>query len=75
MSTVIDPVQLGQEIRRVRRENQLRLMDLALASGVGVRFLSELERGRGSSRLELTFRVLRALGMTLTVEGPGGPAA
>jgi len=42
---------------------------LALAAGVGVRFIVELEAGKPTVRLETLLKVLHALGGTLAVEG------
>ncbi|HEV7493202.1 helix-turn-helix domain-containing protein [Baekduia sp.] len=64
--------QLGQALRRARKARGLRLEDLALAAGVGVRFLSELERGKPTVRLAETLRVAAALGVRLTLDDPRG---
>lgn len=42
---------------------------LALAAGVGVRFVLELEAGKPTVRLDSVLKVLHALGGTLAVEG------
>jgi hypothetical protein len=42
---------------------------LALAAGVGVRFIVELEAGKPTVRLESLLKVLHALGGSLAVEG------
>jgi transcriptional regulator with XRE-family HTH domain len=72
VSRIDTPEDLGREIRRARRGRGLRLEDLALGAGVGVRFLSELERGKPTVRLAETLRVLAALGLTVHVEDPRG---
>ncbi len=69
---VTTPEQLGQALRRARKARGLRLEDLALAAGVGVRFLSELERGKPTVRLAETLRVAAALGVRLSLEDPRG---
>jgi y4mF family transcriptional regulator len=66
------PAQLGQALRNARKARGLRLEDLALAAGVGVRFLSELERGKPTVRLAETLRVAAALGLRLSLEDPRG---
>jgi transcriptional regulator with XRE-family HTH domain len=48
----------------------LRLEDLALAAGVGRRFVGELERGKPTVRLAETLRVAEALGVSITVSDP-----
>lgn len=69
---VTTPDQLGQALRAARKARGLRLEDLALAAGVGVRFLSELERGKPTVRLAETLRVTAALGVRLRIEDPRG---
>jgi HTH-type transcriptional regulator/antitoxin HipB len=70
-SNIATPNDLGTAVRAARKARDLRLEDVALAAGVGVRFLSELERGKPSVRLEETLRVIAALGVHLTLEDPG----
>lgn len=53
-----------------RKALGLRLEDVALTAGVGIRFLSELERGKQTARLSQTFLVLDALGITLSLTAP-----
>ena len=43
---------------------------LALAAGVGVRFIVDLEAGKPTLRLENVLRVLHALGGRLSIDGP-----
>jgi y4mF family transcriptional regulator len=69
---VSTPEKLGQELRAARKARGLRLEDLALAAGVGVRFLSELERGKPTARLAETLRVVAALGVRISLEDPRG---
>lgn len=68
MLTVDTPADLGAAIRQARKAQGLRLDEVALAAGVGIRFLSELERGKPTVRLEETLRVLAAVGLRLRVE-------
>ncbi len=64
------PDELGASLRQVRKARGLRLEDLALAAGVGVRFISELERGKPTARLAETLRVAAALGVRISLEDP-----
>ena len=59
---ISSPSDLGAALREARNARGLRLEDLALAAGVGLRFLSELERGKPTVRLAETLRVAAALG-------------
>ena len=65
ISTAAD---LGIALRTTRRARGLRLEDVALSAGVGMRFLSELERGKPTARLAETLRVAAALGITVMLE-------
>ncbi len=70
MITKIDtPISLGLAARTARKRLGLTQPQLALASGVGVRFIVELEAGKPTLRLENVLRVLHALGGNLCVEG------
>lgn len=70
MTTPINtPATLGQVVRSARKQHGLTQPQLALASGVGVRFIVELEAGKPTLRLATMLRVLNALGGTLAVEG------
>jgi len=70
MTAIIDsPGALGQAARTARKQLGLTQPQLALAAGVGVRFIVELEAGKPTLRLENILRVLHALGGTLTVDG------
>lgn len=70
--TVTTPAELGAALRAARKARGLRLEDVALAAGVGLRFISELERGKPSVRLQETLRVMAALGLVLEVQDPRG---
>lgn len=64
--------ELGAVLRAARKARGLRLEDVALGAGVGVRFLSELERGKETARLGEMLRVIDTLGLELSVEDPDG---
>jgi y4mF family transcriptional regulator len=53
---------LGAALRVARKALGLTQADLALAAGVGLRFVVELEAGKPTVRLELVLRVIDALG-------------
>ena len=69
---ITSPADLGTAVRAARKARGLRLEDVALAAGVGLRFISELERGKPSVRLQETLRVMAALGLILEVRDPRG---
>lgn len=68
MPTLIEtPEHLGDVVRHTRKALSLTQPQLALAAGVGVRFIVDLEAGKPTVRLENILRVLQALGATLNV--------
>lgn len=70
------PEALGHAVRTARKQLGLTQPQLALAAGVGVRFVVELEAGKPTLRLENILRVLNALGGTLAVDGlPTSPSS
>lgn len=62
-----DRTKLGDFIRERRRANKLSQRELAELAGVGVRFITELERGKATVRLDVVQRVLATFGKTLGV--------
>ena len=68
------PEALGQALRSARKSLALTQPQRALAAGVGVRFVVDLEAGKPTLRLEHILRVLHALGGTLGVAGLPRPA-
>jgi y4mF family transcriptional regulator len=55
-------------LRLTRKALRLTQGDLALAAGVGLRFVVELEAGKPTVQLELVLRVIDALGGTLHLD-------
>ena len=60
---------LGQSLRAARKQLGLTQAQLALAAGVGLRFIVELEAGKPTLRLEHVLRVMNALGGELSLSG------
>lgn len=58
---------LGKTIRSQRKSGGLTLAETAGLTNVGVRFLSELENGKPTVRLDKVLRVLNALGLQLNL--------
>ena len=56
---------LGKAVRKQRKSDGLTLADVAGLTNVGIRFLSELENGKPTVRLDKLLRVIRALGLQL----------
>lgn len=58
---------IATEVRRARRKQELRQDELALAAGVSVRSIHQIEAGKPTMRLDVLERVLNALGLTIEV--------
>jgi HTH-type transcriptional regulator/antitoxin HipB len=71
-SIITDPRSFGAALRAARTSRGLRLEDIALGAGVGIRFVSELERGKPTARIGEALRVAAALGVIVAVEDPDG---
>lgn len=68
---VADAAALGRLIRARRKASGVTLGQAAGLAGVGIRFLSELERGKATASLGKTLRVLERFGLELYVEPRG----
>ena len=69
MTSIRSPQQLGRALRAARKQLGLTQPQLALAAGVGVRFVVELEAGKPTVRLENVLRVIDALGGEVQLSG------
>lgn len=62
---IADAGTLGLAIRARRKRDGLTLAEVAGLTNVGIRFLSELENGKPTVRLDKLLRVVAALGLQL----------
>ena len=69
MLTIHTSQDLGAALRAARKQLALTQPQLAMAAGVGVRFIVDLEAGKPTLRLENVLRVIAALGGELQLEG------
>jgi hypothetical protein len=69
MTQIKAPQQLGDALRAARKQLRLTQPQLALAAGVGVRFIVDLEAGKPTLRLETILRVIDALGGEIQLTG------
>jgi y4mF family transcriptional regulator len=60
---------IAEAVRTARRTHGLTQTDLAGLSGTGLRFISDLERGKPNVSLSKVIAVLEALGLRLEVHG------
>jgi y4mF family transcriptional regulator len=75
MISIRSPQQLGDALRVARKQIGLTQPQLALAAGVGVRFIVDLEAGKPTLRLENVLRVIDALGGDILLSGLPSVAA
>jgi y4mF family transcriptional regulator len=68
----MDSSKLGQVVRRERKAQKLRQAELAAASGVGIRFIVDLEAGKPTLQLEKVLHVLATLGCNVIIIPPEG---
>jgi HTH-type transcriptional regulator / antitoxin HipB len=69
MLSVQTPYDLGLLLRTARQQLGLTQAKLALAAGVGVRFVVDLEAGKPTVRLASVMQVVAALGGQLHIQG------
>ena len=62
--------EFGLLIRKIRKKSKLTQKELAAASGVGIRFIRELELGKPSCQIEKAFLIARMLGIKLEAHLP-----
>ncbi|NDB24566.1 MAG: transcriptional regulator [Gammaproteobacteria bacterium] len=67
--TIRSPEELASLLRGARKSLGLTQPQLALAAGVGVRFIVDLEAGKPTVRLEHVLRVIDALGGVIELTG------
>jgi y4mF family transcriptional regulator len=71
MVKIENPFDIGKLVRQRRKEAGLTLQEAAGMAGVGIRFLSELERGKPTLQLGLVLKVLQLFGLELHVRARG----
>ncbi|PSH61092.1 helix-turn-helix domain-containing protein [Phyllobacterium sophorae] len=67
MQTIIDSKSFGLLIRAERKAQKLTQEQLAALTGVGVRFVRELEAGKDSCQIGRALQVAATLGLRITV--------
>ena len=65
--------ELGTALRRSRKALGLTQAELALAAGVGLRFVGEVEAGKPSVQLGRVMQLIEALGGSLVLRSPPVP--
>ena len=62
-------VKLGEMIKKARKEQGLTQEQLAATTGVGVRFIRELEQGKESCHIGKALTVVAMLGIDIQANG------
>jgi len=63
---------IGETVRARRKLLGMNQSELAMVSGTGVRFISDLENGKESCELGKTLKVLKNLGIRFVINTQGG---
>lgn len=71
MQRLADIKQLGHIIHQERKVQNLTQKQLSAASGVGERFIRELEQGKISCHMGKVLQVINMLGINLLIERSG----
>jgi transcriptional regulator with XRE-family HTH domain len=74
MTKVTKPEDVGALIRQRRKTAGLTLQQAAGLAGVGVRFLSELERGKRTIQFGMAIDILQLFGFEVFVRAKGQPS-
>ncbi|MEO8723235.1 MAG: type II toxin-antitoxin system Y4mF family antitoxin [Sphingobium sp.] len=70
----MDGIELGLIVRRERKAQKLKQAELAAVSGVGIRFIVDLEAGKPTLQLEKVLHVVKTLGCDIVITPPAGGA-
>lgn len=68
---ILNPAEIGDIVRATRKAQDLRQDELAGASGVGLRFIVDLEAGKPTAQIGKVLQVLQALGCAVDIQLPG----
>lgn len=67
---IMDSASLGLIVRRERKAQKLKQAELAAVSGVGIRFIVDLEAGKPTLQLGKVLRVVTTLGCNIHITPP-----
>ena len=72
---VRDSRELGVIVRQKRRLDGVTQAELAGLTGIGIRFVSELENGKATAEIGKVFAVLGGLGLSVAISQRSWPEA
>jgi len=67
VNAIKTPADLGKVIRQRRKSAKLTQQKAAALAGIGVRFLSELERGKPTAQIGKAIKVAQLLGLEIQI--------
>jgi y4mF family transcriptional regulator len=67
---MISTEKVGNLVKQTRKQLKLTQKELSLTSGTGLRFISELEKGKPTCELEKVLIVLQTLGIKVQLIPP-----
>lgn len=67
---IVTPAEIGALVKQTRKRFNLTQKDLALASGTGLRFIIDLEKGKMTCEIGKALHVLDTLGIRLMAKIP-----
>ena len=65
-----EPIAIGKIIRAERKRVKVTQKDLAMASGTGLRFVIDLEKGKPTCQIGKVLQVLHTLGLKIQIGRP-----
>ncbi len=66
----VTPEDVGKIVRIARKNIRVTQADLALASGTGLRFIIDLEKGKPTCQIGKVLNVLQTLGIEVSLISP-----
>lgn len=66
----LTPTEIGNVVRTTRKQMRVTQADLALASGTGLRFIIDLEKGKPTCQIGKALTVLQTLGVEASLMPP-----
>ena len=62
--------EIGQAVKKARKTLKLRQRDVAFASGTGIRFIVDLEKGKETCQLGKVLHICHMLGISIDLKLP-----
>ena len=69
---MIQVQEIGQLIKKLRKKNNMTQVEFSIKSGLGLRFIRELENGKQTARIDKVIEALNFFGYTIRAVKLGG---